>query len=136
MSQAENMCFGLQNDFTNALTPTLQALVSLTDNLRALVLGFSAMEPLLKMLIGRQAETNMISQDTRNEPASLADVRASWTDGRSRDRRTDNAIGLCRERESDGCMGAEDRASRMAVRQHHRTCLDRRIRERAKCGGR
>ena len=74
------MCFGLQNDFTNALTPTLQALVSLTDNLRALVLGFSAMEPLLKMLIGRQVETNLISQDARDEPASPADVRVSEID--------------------------------------------------------
>ena len=70
----------MQNDFSNALTPTLQALVALTDNLRALVLGFSAMEPLLKMLTSRQAETTSISEDSQGEPASLADIRVSGTD--------------------------------------------------------
>ena len=70
---------GLQDDFSKALMPVLGALVSLTDNLRSLVLGFSTMEPLLKMLLGRKAETISISQDARDGPASLADVRVSRT---------------------------------------------------------
>ena len=70
---------GLQDDFSKALTPVLRALMFLTDNLRSLVLGFSTMEPFLKMLLGTKAETVSISQDARDGPASLADVRVSRT---------------------------------------------------------
>lgn len=55
------------------------------------------MEPLLKMLTSRQAETTSISQDSRDEAASLADVRVSGTDAGHQHWETDVAIGFHRE---------------------------------------
>ena len=71
--------------------------MSLTDNLRALVLGFSAVEPLMNMLLSRHAETHVISQDARDESASLSDIRVSRLNTRCRYRGTNETLGFHRQ---------------------------------------
>ncbi|KAL6716622.1 hypothetical protein ACLMJK_006190 [Lecanora helva] len=63
------------DEFTKALSPTLRALVSLTDNLRALILGFATIKKPLDDLVERQKDQTSISQDVRMEPATSADIR-------------------------------------------------------------
>ena len=60
----------IQQDIISTLQSVLPVFAQLTNDLRVLIVGYSALEPILKSLVGRSRQ---LPPEAQGEPASPAD---------------------------------------------------------------